>query len=343
MASTSPQPPRLSGRNSSRISVSVHHVKAVLKHTLSAGLDPQDLLQRHRISSRILSEPLARVSVQQFADLQTNTMQAMGDESLGYASVPLPLGSWDMMCHATITSTTLGQALGRYCRFFQLLGRGLPVDLDLRQGNLTIDPDSGSRGSYLPELALINTHRYACWLVQEELPLTRVRFRHSAAARSLDYRLMFVGNPVEFEQTENSLQFPLALMEKPITQTPDSLRRYLRHPTLIMLTTSYSFSWTARVRAELRADLYDMPELTLVASKLELHPQTLRRRLAEEGTTFTQIKSDVRRDTALHFLGKKSLSVEEVAFRAGFSESSAFIRAFKSWTGLTPYTYRKGL
>jgi AraC-like DNA-binding protein len=51
----------------------------------------------------------------------------------------------------------------------------------------------------------------------------------------------------------------------------------------------------------------------------------------------------MRRDYALHLLGKRGLSIEEIAYRTGFSESSAFIRAFKTWTGVTPYTYRKGL
>jgi AraC-like DNA-binding protein len=55
------------------------------------------------------------------------------------------------------------------------------------------------------------------------------------------------------------------------------------------------------------------------------------------------IKNRLRRDTALHFLGKHGLSIEEIAHRSGFSESSAFIRAFKGWTGVTPYCYRKGL
>ncbi|MDE0930282.1 MAG: AraC family transcriptional regulator [Halioglobus sp.] len=102
-------------------------------------------------------------------------------------------------------------------------------------------------------------------------------------------------------------------------------------------------SWTARVRHNLRRRLRDMPELSAVATALEVHPQTLRRRLSAEGTTFKDIKNQVRRDTALHFLGKQGLSIEEIAHRAGFSESSAFIRAFKGWTGVTPYTYRKGL
>ncbi|MEM1143853.1 MAG: AraC family transcriptional regulator [Pseudomonadota bacterium] len=330
-------------RSSVSLSVSVQHVRGVLKHAAATGLDVRDLLHSHQIPQRILKEPLARISVQQFADLQTHTMQRMGDESLGYSEIPLALGTWHMMCHAVITSATLGQALVRYCRFFQLLRGGIPIEFAPDEGRLTLAAEAGARGSYLPELSLLNTHRFACWLVQEELPLAEVRFRHAPMARAIDYKLMFVGNPVSFDQPDYALEFAPALLSKPINQTPTSLQRYLRHPTLIMLTSSYAFSWTARVRAELRRDLVEMPELTNVAESVELHPQTLRRRLAEEGTTFTQIKSDIRRDTALHFLSKHSLSVEEVAYRSGFSEASAFIRAFKSWTGLTPYAYRKGL
>ena len=91
------------------------------------------------------------------------------------------------------------------------------------------------------------------------------------------------------------------------------------------------------------SDLGDLGELDAVAARLEVHPQTLRRRLGKEGTSFSEIKSQLRRDVALHYLGKQGLSIEEIAHRAGFSESSAFIRAFKGWTGVTPYTYRKGL
>jgi len=56
-----------------------------------------------------------------------------------------------------------------------------------------------------------------------------------------------------------------------------------------------------------------------------------------------EIKNRLRRDTALHFLGKRGLSIEEIAHRAGFSESSAFIRAFKGWTGKPPSEVRQGV
>jgi AraC-like DNA-binding protein len=323
----------------------MHFVHAVLRHTLEAGLDPQELLRTHRIPPRLLREEQARISVQQFADLSTGTMQAMNDEALGYARRRMPLGTWDMMCHAVITSSTLGQALHRYCRYFQLFDGGLPIRLESDESvaRVVLGEAAVERGAYFAELSFLNTHRFACWLVQEELPLHEVCFSHPRSARAGDYRLMFVGNPVRFEQPSAELRIAASLLERPVVQTPESLRRYLRHPMRAMLTTSYANSWTARVREQLRRDLAHLPELRDVAAGLALHPQTLRRRLAAEGTTFKQIKSDIRRDTALHFLGKRTLSVEEVAHRSGFSEASAFIRAFKGWTGLTPYSYRKGL
>ncbi|WOJ96156.1 AraC family transcriptional regulator [Congregibacter brevis] len=328
-----------------KVSVSVHFAKAILKHCLEAGIDTQALLRGQRIPPRLLHEPQARISVQQVADLQTSAMQALGDESLGYANRAVPLGTWDMMCHAVITAQTLGQALHRYCRFFELMGGGMQLELSLEgdAAKVKLASHASAHGAYFSELCLLNTHRFTCWLVQEELPLREVHFQHPPSTRAADYRLMFMGNPVSFEQEDACLIFGASLLEKPVMQTPESLRRYLIHPVLTMLTTSYDFSWTARVRAQLRQNLLFMPELTDVAAALELHPQTLRRRLAAEGNTFKQIKSDIRRDTALHFLGKRALSVEEVAHRAGFSEASAFIRAFKGWTGLTPYAYRKGL
>jgi AraC-like DNA-binding protein len=155
---------------------------------------------------------------------------------------------------------------------------------------------------------------------------------------------MFAGNPVHFEQEHTEMVLNEALLDKPVTQNEQSLSRFLRHPVLAMLTQQYDqSSWTSRVKRLLRKDLEDMPELEQVAATLDIHPQTLRRRLSREGTSFSELKGQVRQDVALHYLGKQGLSIEDIAHRAGFSESSAFIRAFKGWTGVTPYTYRKGL
>jgi AraC-like DNA-binding protein len=333
-----------------KLSISVHFARAVLKHTVSRGVDPLPLLRGNGITPRLLQERHARISIERFADLQTSTMQAMQDECLGYCPRPMPLGTWTLMCHAVVGSATLGQALNRYCRFYSLFDFGPRPGLELQDDTGTVRlADAGAIDPYLAELFLFNTHRFASWLVQEHLPIQEIRLSYEpaaqpGAAQPNDYRLMFLAHPVHFEQDDCALVFARSLLEKPVTQNAQSLARFLRHPVLLMLTQEYARnSWTVRVRERVRRDLHNMPELPVVARELELHPQTLRRRLAAEGTTFKDIKNQLRRDVALHYLGRRGLSIEDIAHRAGFSESSAFIRAFKGWTGVTPYSYRKGL
>ena len=70
-----------------------------------------------------------------------------------------------------------------------------------------------------------------------------------------------------------------------------------------------------------------------------MSPQTLRRHLREEGTSFQELKDHLRRDLAIYQLGS-DLPIQRIAERLGFSEPSAFHRAFKKWTGLTPGAYR---
>jgi AraC-like DNA-binding protein len=330
------------------LSISVHFARAVLKNTVAQGLDPASLLRKNRISPRLMLEDNARISIERFADLHVSTMRAMNDEALGYGDRRLPIGCWSMMCHSIIGCETLGQAISRYCRFYQLFELSLTPALeevgDLARVKLVNSHTDQPSVPYLHELMLFNTHRFASWLVQEHIPIQVVQLEYAPMAQALDYRHMFLANPVEFEQGTSQMVLSRALLEKRITQNETSLRHFLRHPVLMMLTQNYAInSWTSRVRDIVRRQIKEVPELNDVASALEVHPQTLRRRLAGEGTTFKDIKNQVRRDTALHFLGKQGLSIEEIAHRAGFSESSAFIRAFKGWTGVTPYTYRKGL
>ena len=330
------------------LSISVHFARAVLQNAVAKGLDPISLLRRNRISPRLLLEDNARISIERYANLQVSTMLAMEDEALGYCPRRMPLGCWSMMCHSVISSETLGQALSRYCRFFALFEFGVHtcVDEDGDEVRIHLVQLDGSSSSlpYLSEMTLFNVHRFASWLVQEHLPLQVVELSYAPVANLADYRHMFLGTPVEFQRPRSQLVLSRNLLDKRVVQNETSLRHFLRHPVLIMLTQDYaSNSWTSRVRDIVRRNLGDMPELNEVANRLEVHPQTLRRRLSAEGGTFKEIKNQVRRDTALHFLGKQGLSIEEIAHRAGFSESSAFIRAFKGWTGVTPYSYRKGL
>lgn len=331
-----------------RASVHIAFVQSVLANVAQHGLDAATLLRHHRITPSLLLQPSARVSVARFADLQVGTMAAMGDEALGYAERPMPMGTWAMMCHAVISCDTLGQAMARYARFYRLFDVGPIPNFSSEQGHglLSWQLGSGQRppAAYLYELQLFNVHRFASWLIQDRVPVNRVELPYDTVSYRSEYARLFPGAQILFNSDRAALHIPLEPTTLPIRQTPATLHRLLRHPTLSLLTQRWrAGNWADQVRRILIQDLTAIPELNTVAQRLRLHPQTLRRRLISEGTSFKDLKNQVRRDTALHYLSKRGLSVEDIAYRAGFSEASAFIRAFKGWTGTTPYAYRKGL
>ena len=332
-----------------RASVPVYFAQQMLRNSIAQGLEPTELLRRSRISPRLLSEPGARISVPRMADLQTVVMLAMDDEGMGYEPRKRAIGTWSMMCHAVFGSHNLGQAISRYARFFGLFDFGLRPKLIEHQNTLIIrfQGASGEQWEYHAfayEFAMFNMYRFLCWLIEQHLPLLAVNLRHPQPPAAIEYASMFAANPVVFGAEQYELVLRQPLMELRVRQTEAGLARYLRQPVLMMLMQRYrQSSWTVRVRHALGNRLESMPELEQVSSVLSVHPQTLRRRLAREGTTFKELKQQIRRDMALHHLGRDTLSIADIAERTGFSESSAFIRAFRGWTGTTPYTYRKGL
>ena len=78
----------------------------------------------------------------------------------------------------------------------------------------------------------------------------------------------------------------------------------------------------------------------IIANKLGFSRQTLFRRLKAEGATFEKVLDELRHKLALHYLSGKKVSVNETAYLLGFSESAAFSRAFKRWTGSSPRVVR---
>ncbi len=83
------------------------------------------------------------------------------------------------------------------------------------------------------------------------------------------------------------------------------------------------------------------PGFKQISSSLNYAPTTLKRKLLLEGSTYQNIKDAVRRDTAIYYLAGGSMSVDEVATRAGFSDPPSFFRAFKRWTGTSPRAYMR--
>ncbi|GAA5665430.1 hypothetical protein Brsp07_03935 [Brucella sp. NBRC 14130] len=181
----------------------------------------------------------------------------------------------------------------------------------------------------------------ACWLIGRRIPLRTLDFACPAPVHRQDYHKFF-GAPVLFDQPVTRLVFSSTYLSLPIIRSDVALESFLREaPANILIRYRHDNDLSARVRAQLNVlPMAYWPSLEELARGLGMSVPTLRRRLRGEGQSFGTIKDELRFVTAERLLQENSLSVAEVAAELGYSEPSAFYRAFHKWMGQSPGRFR---
>lgn len=153
----------------------------------------------------------------------------------------------------------------------------------------------------------------------------------------------FFDAPVRFGQQANKLFVTRDYLQVPFFTANGLLFEVLTSALkTYFLPTADQSGFVDQVSREIiRCTGGDSPSTELIAQRLAISPRTLRRRLSEEGHSFQAAKNLAREKRAKHFLSHTNLPLSEIAFELGFSELSAFSRAFRSWAGMTPQTYRE--
>jgi AraC-like DNA-binding protein len=143
---------------------------------------------------------------------------------------------------------------------------------------------------------------------------------------------------IHFNCPANRLVFAAALLDLPIKGADTVATRLAIEQCERELATTTDGELAARIRSLLDADA--STPLPTVAKKLKLSTRTLKRRLADQHTSFSKLRDDLRRDRALLLVDNRALSIGEVATKLGYTELPNFTRAFRKWTGMTPIAYR---
>ncbi|KAF1055085.1 MAG: putative HTH-type transcriptional regulator [Stenotrophomonas maltophilia] len=323
--------------------IASHFVRAALQGVRDAGGDPLPLLRSAIIQPALLDEPRARVSPEQFSRLIQATWAALDDEYMGFGEQRSKRGTFAMMCHAIIQCRTLEKALRRGSLFYDLFPAAPHISLH-RHGeraqlrldhSLLRDPQH-----FLTESLLVIWHRLASWLIGQRILLSGAGFAYPQPAHHAEYDLLFPC-PRQFQAEHTALDFSARYLDMPLLQDERSLKHFLKEsPADLLARPDGGNSLTSQIRRLLGRDCRNWPDLESLAAQLHVSPQTLRRRLRDEGPNFQELKDQLRRDLAIYHLGRDELSLQDIADQLGFSEPSAFHRAFKKWTGLTPGAYR---
>jgi AraC-like DNA-binding protein len=345
-------PPRGPALNAARSAepgtIAICFVAAALQSVRDRGHDADALLANVGLAPGLLQNPQARVSAKHYGALWRSIALTLDDEFFGQDSRRMKSGSFAMLCHSVLGCKTLGQALDRSLRFYALILDDVSgtCERNAREARIVLHERAAGAGQrvFAHELLLMLLYGVSCWLVGRRIPILRTEFSYPEPAHSAEYRLMYSAE-LTFDRPNTLIAFEGDYLDLPVVQNEHSIKEFLRTaPESILVKYKNGSSLTARVRRRLRQYLPgEVPDFEGLADELNMTPATMRRRLHEEGESYQSIKDQLRRDLAISYLSHSSRSVMDIALELGFSERSAFHRAFRKWTGASPGEFRRTL
>jgi AraC-like DNA-binding protein len=323
-------------------------VASAVQSARARNLNADEILTNVGLSPSLLQVPQARVSAKVYGALWRAIALALDDEFFGQDSRRMKAGSFAMLCHSVVACKTLGQALDRSLRFYALVLDDISgtCERDAAEARIVLHERVAGAGQrvFAHELLLLLIYGVSCWLVGRRIPIMRTEFSYAEPAYSAEYRLMYCAD-LRFDRPNTAIAFDASYLDLPVVQNERSIKEFLRTaPESILLKYKNGSSLNARVRRRLRQCLPgEVPDFEELAGEMNMTPATMRRRLHEEGESYQSIKDQLRRDLAISYLSHSSRSVMDIALELGFSERSAFHRAFRKWTGASPGEFRRTL
>jgi AraC-like DNA-binding protein len=329
-----------------RVSLSVRVLEPLLAYLTARGHDSAAFLKAHGVDPTIFRDPEARLPHTVAGSLWPAAAHLTNDVDLGlHVAEGIGPGAYGALGYTLRASQTFGVSLKRLCRYHRLLH-------DIAEVELKIDGDRAALSHRLPVPGgpprAVSEYVIAAWLITSRrsagvnwVPI-EVRFPHPAPDNTSEHRRLF-GCSVRFGHDRGELVFSRDLLDMPFLSADPNLQAILEAQVVTMLQKlPKGEAVTDAVRRHLAGELCDgEPTLEQIAPRLHMSARTLHRRLEDEGTSFRQLLADVRRELAARHLSERRLAIGEIAFLLGFSEPSAFHRAFKRWTGHAPLTYRE--
>ncbi|MFT3923810.1 MAG: AraC family transcriptional regulator [Myxococcales bacterium] len=337
--------------------VSLFLFRGLCAHLRDQGVSRERLLSEAGLSADHLEQTPGYVSGETMRLATAAAYRLTNDPALGLSlGTHVPPQMVSAVGSLFVQCATLREALTEVQRYMPLIATGghFTLQEDGLQARLVYHPPNFEADARVtPEYAseqvrfavelcfalMLNAARV--FLGRKIGPL-RVRLPYTRPAHVEAYDELFAC-PLEFSTDTAELVFDRSFLDREQLFTNVRLHRLLKEQAESMLLSEVrSEPLHLRVRAILREEELTLGEKgrQMLAKRLGLSARSLRRRLSQEGQTLWNLLEDARKDHAFFLLSETDTPLKNIAERLGFSEPSAFHRAFKRWTSQTPIQYR---
>jgi AraC-like DNA-binding protein len=310
------------------------------------GVDVADLLRQAGLTQEVIADRSARLGVSNQIRFVELVATALGDELLGFHLVEdFDFREIGLLYYVAASADTFGSALSRIERYIKIQNdgvrfeviRGKSIRVRLRYTGVARHTDVHQIGSMIALMIRISRR-----LTGRSLKPTVVRIMHRIHGGKPELE-KFLDADVDDGAGVDELELPAASWHLPIVSADPYLHRVCVQSAEEALARRTPRSSPLKVQVEntIAALLpHGQARHDLVAAELGLSPRTLARRLAEEGSSFAGILTEVRAALADRYLADRTLPISQIAWLLGYAEISAFTRAFQRWTGIVPSAAR---
>ncbi len=318
------------------------YVGAIVRALEARGIATDTILSVAGISHAQSNDPLNRIPLTSVRQLLAAAVELTDDPYFGlYAANFLHAANLHALGFAMTASETLRELCGRMTRYFRLLSGSSRPELNIRNGEARLE------FVFVAEPPPLTDDLFGLFLVRlfSELSDGKVRpirieqRRPSPPDDGARHRRAF-GCPVSFDNRNTSLVFDVSAVDLPLIGGSPDLAEQNERIVVGYLAKLDRSDIQMRVRAVLQQQ-FPSGGVTKesVAKKLSMSPRTLQLKLTKSKTTFQEIVDETRLGLARGYIENSAMSITEIGYLLGFSDTSNFSRAFKRWTGHTPRSF----
>lgn len=327
--------------------ISISAAAGLIEAIKAAGANPDDVLGTIAVDSAIFANPDGFIRVSTFARILEEAARVSSDACFGLhfgeRYNPKNIGS---LVYVVLNSPTIAAGIENTARFIK-------IHNEAARASLLVEKDRAYL-RFLPNELLIHTSRqhseYAMAVALNTLRLMvgsewapqEVHFTHQLEVATPEHFRVFCA-PIMFGCPANAFVVESDFLKREVPAADPRLYRILKRYLGRMLNEMpREDDLLAAVRRMIGEAIRDAePKLSLAAKKLGMSPRRLQRRLQEYGLDFKRLVDDTRQRLALQYIKEEKDTLTQIAFMLGYSDVSAFNRAFKRWTGTAPLEYRR--
>jgi len=330
--------------------VASNYLQSIYGTCLAHGAQPQDLLPFIPGGTSILMAADTRLPVDTVIQILAKTEKLTGKPEIGLlAGAAFRPATFLNVGHAIMFCSSLRQVILLIRRYQPLIQQFGSTNLQIFGNEAHVcwhsfyDDAQYARNS---TDAVMSAHaQFGRWLTWvNDKKINAIHFRHQKPSYAQLYEDMF-DCPILFGQALDKMIVEVAAIDLPLPQANEEMRRDICAKLDVLLEKlSDVSSMQAIVSRYLRVQLENgAPSLYAAAHHIGISERSLRRKLAQENTSFRTVLEQVRRAACEQYLFDGQYSLSEIAEKLGYAEQSSFSRAFKSWFGQSPKTYTRAI